>query len=111
MNSAKPLIHATAAALLMGGTWTLAAEEAPALDGAQLYQTKVCFSCHGPDGRSPIMPIYPKVAGQHADYIYNQLQDIKSGARNSGQAAVMMGIMANVSDEEMQAIAGWLATQ
>lgn len=111
MNPAKPLFRSTLAALLMGGTWAISAEEASGLDGAQLFQTKVCFSCHGADGRTPIMPIYPKVAGQHADYTYNQLRDIKSGARNSGQAAIMMGIMANVSDEEMRAIASWLSTQ
>jgi cytochrome c len=82
-----------------------------ALDGAVLYQTKVCLSCHGADGRTPIMPIYPKVAGQPADYTYNQLRDIKSGARKNGQSAVMMGIMAGVTDDEMRAIAEWLETQ
>ena len=97
-------------ALTMGAAATASAEDAP-LDGAMLYTTKACLSCHGPDGRSPIMPIYPKVAGQNAGYLYNQLQDIKSGARNNGQSVVMMGIMAGVSEPEMKAIADWLSTQ
>ncbi len=57
------------------------------------------------------MSVYPKIAGQAAGYINNQMLDIKSGARNNGQAIVMKGIMANVSEEETRIIADWLATQ
>jgi cytochrome c len=55
--------------------------------------------------------MYPKIAGQNADYAYNQMKDIKSGARNNGQTAAMKGVMSLVSDEEMRAIADWVATQ
>ena len=41
---------------------------------------------------------------------YNQMMDIKSGARNNGQTAAMKGIMAMVSPEEAKAIADWLST-
>ena len=37
---------------------------AQAADGAELYKTKTCFTCHGQDGKTPIMPGYPKIAGQ-----------------------------------------------
>ncbi len=79
-------------------------------DGATLFMSKTCWSCHGKDANSPIMPVYPRLAGQNADYAYNQMQDIKSGARSNGQAAAMKGVMGLVSDEEMRAIADWLAT-
>ncbi len=79
-------------------------------DGANLFMSKTCWSCHGKDANSPIMPVYPRLAGQNADYAYNQMQDIKSGARSNGQAAAMKGVMGLVSDEEMRAIADWLAT-
>ena len=82
-----------------------------AADGAALYMSKTCWSCHGKDAKTPIMPIYPKLAGQNADYAYNQMKDIKSGARNNGQTAAMKGVMGLVSDEEMRSIADWLATQ
>ena len=82
-----------------------------AADGAELYKSKACFSCHGADANTPIMPLYPKLAGQNAQYAFNQMKDIKSGARANGQSAVMKGIVAGVSEEEMQAIAEWLATQ
>ena len=80
-------------------------------DGAALYQSKVCFSCHGADANTPIMPVYPRLAGQNAIYIEAQMKDIKSGARSHGQTAVMKGIMANVSDDEMKAIAEWISAQ
>jgi cytochrome c553 len=80
-------------------------------EGAQLYVAKGCGACHGPNGRKTIMSVYPKIAGQAAGYINNQMLDIKSGARNNGQAIVMKGIMANVSEEETRIIADWLATQ
>ena len=57
------------------------------------------------------MPTYPKIGGQGVGYTVAQMKDIKSGARSNAQSAVMKGIIAGVSDEEMQAIAEWLATQ
>ena len=82
-----------------------------AADGAALYKAKACFSCHGADAKTPIMPVYPKLAGQNADYAYNQMMDIKSGARANGQSAAMKGIMASVSEAEAREIANWLSSQ
>jgi cytochrome c len=81
-----------------------------AVDGAELYVKKTCVACHGKDAKTPILPIYPKLAGQNADYAYNQMKDIASGVRNNGQTSAMKGIMHLVSDEELRAIADWLAT-
>ena len=82
--------------------------QAEALDGAKLFTLKTCVACHGKDAQTPILPIYPRLAGQAADYAYNQMQDIKSGARNNGQTAAMKGVMHLVNDAEMRAIANWL---
>ena len=79
-------------------------------DGEKLYQTKTCSTCHGKDGKTPIMPMYPKIAGQNQAYTLQQLKDIKSGARNNGQTAAMKGVMHLVSDDEMQALAEYIAT-
>jgi len=79
-------------------------------DGPTLYLKKTCVACHGKDAKSPILPTYPKLAGQSAEYAFNQMNDIKSGARNNGQTAAMKGIMHLVSDEEIRTIADWLAT-
>ena len=110
MNPLKAVSLSTTIALSAGLGSPVAAEDA-ASDGAKLFQTKVCLSCHGADARTPIQPLYPKIAGQNADYTYNQLRDIKSGARSGGQTVVMKGIMAMVNDEEMRTIADWLSTR
>ncbi|RDH85570.1 MAG: cytochrome C [endosymbiont of Escarpia spicata] len=102
----KTLVLSASAAVLSLGMIGSAA----AADGAALFKSKTCFSCHGQDANTPIMPMYPKLAGQSADYALNQMKDIKSGARNNGQTAAMKGIMAMVSDDEMKAIAEWLST-
>ena len=81
-----------------------------AMDGAELYVTKTCVACHGKDAKTPILPIYPKLAGQSPDYAYNQMVDIKSGARSNGMTAAMKGVMHLVNEEEMRAIANWLGT-
>ena len=95
---------------ILAATLALGAGSALALDGQQLYQTKTCFSCHGKDAKTPIMPTYPKLAGQNAAYAAQQMKDIKSGARANGMTAAMKGVMHLVSDEEIDAIAEWLAT-
>ncbi len=86
------------------------AGSALAADGAALFQSKTCWSCHGKDAKTPIMPTYPRLAGQNADYAFNQMKDIKSGARNNGQTAAMKGVMGLVSEDEMRAIADWLSS-
>lgn len=97
-------------AFLAGALALALAAPAQALDGAALFKAKTCTACHGKDAKTPLMPMYPKLAGQNADYAFNQMKDIASGARNNGQAAAMKGVMHLVSEEEMRAIADWLTT-
>jgi len=87
-----------------------AATAADDSEGAKLFKSKTCFTCHGADGKTPIMPIYPKVTGQSVEYTLQQMQDIKSGARANGQAAAMTGVMHLVSDDEMKTLAEYLST-
>lgn len=103
----KTLVSIAGAAVLSLGLMG----NAVAADGKALYTAKGCVACHGPDANTPILPVYPKLGGQNADYAYNQMKDIKSGARNNGQSAAMKAIVAGVSDDELRAIADWLATQ
>ncbi len=102
----KMIALAAGAALLSFGV----VGGASAADGATLFKTKTCWSCHGKDAKTPIMPMYPKLAGQSAEYAFNQMKDIKSGKRNNGQTAAMKGVMALVSDDEMKTIAEWLSS-
>jgi cytochrome c len=80
-----------------------------AADGKTLYTTKMCQTCHGAEGKAPIMPLYPKVAGQNKQYALSQMKDIKSGKRTNGMSAAMKAMVANVSDTELEAIADYLS--
>ena len=65
-----------------------------------------CASCHGAVG-SGIPAQYPRLAGQHQDYTFAQLQNFKSGARSNSP---QMGTLAKrLSDEEMKAVADYIA--
>ena len=84
-----------------------------ALNGEALFKDPTkggCTACHGKDAKTPLLPMYPKLAGQNEAYLLQQLKDIKSGKRNNGMSAAMKGIMHMVSDEEMAAIAKYLST-
>ncbi|GAB6043164.1 hypothetical protein JCM17961_38420 [Endothiovibrio diazotrophicus] len=89
-----------------------AATRAAELDGEAIFKNPAkggCTACHGKDAATPILPIYPRLAGQNEGYLLQQMKDIKSGARNNGMTAAMKGIMHMVNDEEMAAVAKWLA--
>jgi cytochrome c len=96
-------------ALVAGGAFALPAAVSAA-DGAALYTEKTCIACHGPKGNKPLLPNYPRIAGQNAAYAEQQMKDIKSGARANGQTAAMTGIMHLVNDEEIKVLATWLET-
>ena len=96
-------------ALLVATIATSAAFASPE-QGAKLYAEKTCVACHGKEGKKPLTPTYPKLAGQNAAYAEQQMKDIKSGARNNGQTAAMQGVMHLVSDAEIKLLAEYLSS-
>jgi cytochrome c553 len=67
----------------------------------------VCAACHAADGNSGI-PLNPKLAQQHPEYLVKQLQEFKSGKRAN---AVMSGMVASLSESDMKNIAYWLSSK
>ncbi len=80
------------------------------LDGAKLFKNRTCATCHGKDGNTPILNHYPSIGGQSAQYVAQQMKDIKSGARSNGDSGAMKTVMLLVADDEIQAIAEYVAT-
>ena len=74
--------------------------------GEQLA-SQVCAACHGGDGNSPT-PANPNLAGQHADYITQQLAHFKAGVR---QNPVMQGFAAGMTPDDMRAVGVYYARQ
>ena len=66
-----------------------------------------CVGCHLPDGAGHER--YPRLAGQSAAYIVQQLMDFKSGARSNDRAHVMRALAGRLTDDEMKAVAEYLA--
>ena len=90
-----------AAALISGGVQ--AAGDAAAGEA----KAAVCLACHGPNGNA-LVPTWPKLAGQHPEYIYKQLMDFKSGARANDQMAPQV---ATLEEPDFQNLAAYYAKQ
>ena len=106
----ESLAYFVLALLLLGATVVGLAEEHE-LDGKTLYTERGCVYCHGPAGKEPALPDYPKLDGQNKEYLVLQMQDIKSRARDNGYTGMMQPAVLSVSDEEFAAIAAFLAEQ
>ena len=70
-------------------------------------KSQVCAACHAADGNS-VNPDWPKLAGQHEDYLIKQLMDFRSGNRENVQMSPMA---ANLSDEDIHDLAAYCASQ
>lgn len=88
------------------------AAAAPSPKVAELLNRAACMSCHGDNFNKPISPAYPKLAGQHADYLYVALKAYQ--VNNSplvGRANAMMSPMSGqYSNKELKLIANYLAS-
>lgn len=69
----------------------------------------VCAACHGKNGIAQI-PGYPNLAGQNEAYLVSSLKAYKNKQRNGGQAAVMQGQAAGLSDEDIANLAAYYAS-
>ena len=84
--------------------------------GKAAFDKYTCSSCHGADAKTAIMPSYPVLAGQHADYIAHALRAYKRGQAGVTGANVrvnaVMGAMAQqLSDDDIANISAWIAAQ
>ena len=112
------LALAAGAALIAAGS-ALAADapakkEAPKADPAkgQVIATQVCVACHSADGNS-VAPANPKIAGQFPEYLHKQLVNFKpqDGKKAERENAVMAGMVANLSPDDMKNLAAFYSGQ
>jgi cytochrome c553 len=109
----KLLAHLMIAASLAATAVVCSASEAaapaakPDLAKGEASYAAVCAACHAPDGNS-VIPVNPKLAQQHPEYIVKQLQEFKAGKRAN---AIMNGMSAPLSDADMKNIAYFVASK
>lgn len=85
---------------------------AASADVAALLTKGACVSCHGANFSKPIDPSYPKIGGQHADYLFVALKSYTVEGNNliGRNNGIMAGIAKQYSPAEMRAIAKYLST-
>ncbi|MBV8123249.1 MAG: cytochrome c4 [Burkholderiaceae bacterium] len=69
-------------------------------------QIPACAGCHSPTGAG-IPAQYPRLGGQHGDYVEAQLNNFRSGARSN--SAQMVAVAAKMNDHEIKAVSDYIA--
>src|SRR5687768_1238301 len=76
--------------------------------GKAVVEKYNCASCHGKDFNTPIDPSYPKLAGQHRDYLEHALIAYQRGDGANGRSnAIMAGQVKQLSKQEIHDIAAY----
>jgi cytochrome c553 len=103
-----PRLGAAACAIALGGgSIPAAAQGADALAAGREKYVQ-CASCHGADGRSTVMPQYPKIGGQTAEYVVNALKAYRDGRRLGTYAAIMAAVAKPLSDADIANLAAYV---
>jgi cytochrome c553 len=76
-------------------------------DGIPEVGLPSCSGCHYPDGMGT--PRFPRVAGQHAEYTYQQLKDFASGKRENDRGLAMQSVANRMNDQQMKAVSEYIA--
>ncbi len=71
-------------------------------------KSQACAACHGPDGNSPTGPDFPRLAGQHYDYLLKALRDYRSGARRNPIMGAQVG---SLSQQDLADLAAFYSRQ
>ena len=77
--------------------------------GIPAAKVQACIACHGKDAAGN--GAFPRLAGQHAEYLVKQLVLFKSSLREGGNAVIMHNISTGMSFEQMQAVAAYLSSK
>lgn len=83
--------------------------------GQQLYRfgdpergIAACTACHGPRGNGTSLSGFPKISGQHAEYVKIQLEKFRSAQRNNDMNEMMRSVAAKLSDDEITALSQYV---
>ncbi|WP_218753135.1 c-type cytochrome [Vibrio parahaemolyticus] len=67
-----------------------------------------CMACHGPRGNGTELSGFPKISGQHADYIKAQLEKFRDGNRGNDMNAMMRDIAKKMTDEDIEVLSKYV---
>jgi cytochrome c553 len=98
----KQYVLAACSAIALASSGVLAADSV-----AGKEKSKTCAACHGPEGNSASAD-FPRLAGQHYDYLVKALNDYKSGTRKN---PIMAPQAANLSNRDIADLAAFFSQQ
>ncbi|MCG8427694.1 MAG: cytochrome c4 [Chromatiales bacterium] len=67
-----------------------------------------CMACHGPTGIGNPAANFPRISGQHADYLVKTMKDFRDGKRTNDLNKMMQGVVAKMTDKEIEAVAQYV---
>lgn len=113
---AEQSVQITGAELIPSEPHDMSGEEVLAL-GEQIYRNGIpdadvpaCAACHSPTGAGNAPAGYPRLGGQHMEYIVKQLEDFRSNVRtNDGETAMMRDTAHRMTDLEIKAVANYIS--
>ncbi|WP_027803221.1 c-type cytochrome [Paraburkholderia dilworthii] len=116
MNKPQQALHtvfkaACASAAVFGLVAAGVAHAADAGNGKVLSESHNCAACHGANLNKPVSPEYPKLAGQHSDYVYWALRQYQMGNGNPHMGrnnAIMQAQVQSLSQSDMKDIAAYI---
>ena len=101
-------------AVLMASVGVMNIAQAASVDkGRAIVEKANCASCHGASLNAPILPAYPKLAGQYADYLFYSLKAYKVGNSNAqyGRNNAVMGSQVQAfTDADLEDISAYIAS-
>jgi cytochrome c553 len=89
------------------GAFSLSVQAGGNASAGKAIASEKCQACHGADGNST-QTQYPRLAGQHEDYLERALTEYQSGARKN---PIMMGFAAGLSEQDKKDAAAWFSSQ
>jgi len=84
----------------------------PSVQVAELLKKGACVSCHGDNFAKPIDPSYPKIAGQHADYLFVALKSYKAekNTKVGRSNAIMGGVAKQFTNAELKVLSSYVSS-
>ncbi len=110
--SQRPLRAALLTAVFgLAGLGLAAPAQAADLAAGEKLATERCSACHGQDGNTPIDPSYPKLGGQHADYLVVSLKAYRAERRKNAIMGAQAKPLSNADIENLAAYYARLPSQ
>lgn len=110
LHTLQAMLKTACAALALAG-FAAGAHAADAANGKVLADSHNCAACHGAGLNKPVSPEYPKLAGQHADYVYWALRQYQMGNGNphlGRNNPIMQAQVQSLSQGDMKDIAAYV---